>query len=69
MHQNPLAVFDTSFRQRGGSRLGSGVEVRPGPGCISPDQRGTVGKPPRRLDQQMRQIGGWDQRNGSKMET
>ena len=73
MQQDPIAVPNAARCKSAGRRLDPAVEFSPCPGGIAPDQRGSVGKPPRRLDQQMRQIGSWDprrnQRNGSKMDT
>ena len=73
MEQNPIAMPHTAYRQSARRGLDAGVEFGPGPGGVAPEQSGTVGKPPRRLDQQMRQIGSWDpwafQRNGSRIDT
>jgi hypothetical protein len=69
MQQDPIAVLHAASGERSGDRLDAGVELGPGPGGVTPDQSGTVREAPRRLDQQMRQIGGWDQRNGSRMDT
>ena len=73
MEKNPIAVPHTARGQAERRRLDAGVEFSPGPSGVAPDQRGPVGEPPRRLDQQMRQIGSWDprgnQRNGSRMDT
>ena len=69
MEQDPITVPDTFFRERTGNRLDPRLKIGPGPGLVLPDQRGTVGKAPRRLNQKMREIGGWDQRSGSRIET
>ena len=69
MQQNPVAMPHTTRRQTPRRGLDPGVELSPCPGRIAPDQRGPAGKPPRRLDQEVRQIGGGDQRNGSRIET
>jgi hypothetical protein len=69
MEQNPVAVLHAARGQTAGRRLDTGVEVSPCPGGVAPDQRGPVGKPPRGLDQQMREVGSRDQRRGSRMDT
>ena len=73
MEKNPIATPYTAHCQGACRRLDPGIEFGPCPGGVAPDQRGPVGKSPRGLDQQMRQIGSWDprgnQRNGSRMDT
>jgi hypothetical protein len=69
MEKNPVAVPHASFRQRSRGRLDAGVKVSPGPGGVAPDDGGTVGEAACGLDQQRREIGGGDQRNGSRIDT
>jgi len=73
MQQNPITMPRAARGQGACRRLDPSVEFGPCPRRVAPDQRGSVGKPPRRLDQQMRQIGSWDprgnQRNGSRIDT
>jgi hypothetical protein len=73
MQQNPVTMPHAARCQASGCRLDPSVEFGPGPGGVAPDQRGSVRKSPRGLDQQMRQIGRWDrrgnQRNGSRIDT
>jgi len=69
MDKNPVAMAHATRGQPARRRLDPGVEVSPVPGGVAPDQRGTAGEATRRLDQQMRQIGGRDQRSGSRIET
>jgi hypothetical protein len=69
VQKNPVAVPHAAFRQRCRGRLDPGVEVRPVPGRVAPDDGGTVGEAACRLDQQRREIGGGDQRNGSRIDT
>src|SRR4029077_4212693 len=51
--------------ERGSRRLDAGGEFRPGPAPITPDQRRTVRKAPRGLEQKVREIAGRDQRTAS----
>jgi hypothetical protein len=69
MQQHAITVPHTARRERPGGCLDPGGELRPGPGLIAPDDRGAVGEAARGLQQQMREIAGRDQRNGSRIET
>jgi hypothetical protein len=74
MDKNPVAVPHAARGETSRRRLDPGVKFRPCPGGVAPDQRGPAGEPPRRLGQQMREIGGryqrpTGQRNGSRIDT
>jgi hypothetical protein len=69
MQEYSVAVADAMRGQRGGCCLNPIAERRPTPGRIPPDDRRTIRKPPSGLDQQMREVAGRDQRNGSRIDT
>ena len=69
MHQDFVAVPDAARRQSGGGGPDPVVERGPGPGDVAPDEGRPAGKPPRRLDRQMREVRGRNQRSGSRIET
>jgi hypothetical protein len=69
MKQNAVAVPHPARGKSGGGGLDPRLEVGPGPGPVAPYLRWAVGEPPRRLDQEMREIGGRNQRSGSRMDT
>ena len=69
MQQHPIAMRHAARREPTRRHLDAPEKLGPGPDAIPPDQRRTVGMPPRCLDQEMREIGGWDQRKGSRIET
>ncbi len=48
---------------------GRGATNAPKSRSVAPDQRRAIGKAPRRLQQQMREVAGRDQRKGSRIET
>jgi hypothetical protein len=69
VQQHAVAVPHAARRQRPGGTLDAGGELRPGPGLVSPDDCRPIGKTPRGLQQQMREVAGRDQCNFSRIET
>jgi len=69
MQQDAIAMPHAERIQRPGGRLDAGGELRPGPGMVTPDDRRAFGEATRALQQQMREVAGRDQRNGSRIET
>jgi hypothetical protein len=69
MQQHTIAVLHALRCQRPGRRLDPGGELSPGPGLLAPDDRRPVRKTSRGLQQQMREVAGRDQRNGSRIDT
>jgi hypothetical protein len=69
VQQDTVAVTHTTFGKCGGRPLNAVAKRLPGSCGIAPDNRRPVRKPARRLNQQRRKVGGWDQRSGSRIET
>ncbi len=69
MQQHAIAMQYAARVQRAGGRLDTGGELRPSPGLLTPDDRRAFGEATRALQQQMREVAGRDQRNGSRIET
>ena len=69
VQQHPVAMTHTLRRQGGGGTLDPIKEPGPVPGLVTPDDRRPVGKTAGGLDQHRRQVGGWNQRSGSRIET
>jgi hypothetical protein len=69
MQQHAVAMPYAARRERPGRCLDPSGEPRPGPGFITPDDCRPIGEASRGLQQQMREVAGRDQRNGSMIET
>jgi hypothetical protein len=69
MQQDTVSRGNALCYQRAGSGLNAGGELRPGPGLLPPDDGRPVRKPAGRLQQEIGEIAGRDQRAASRIET
>jgi len=69
MNEDAVATPDPGRRQRRRSRPDVVGELRPGGDGLAADQAGVVGKAGGRLEKDRREVGGRDQRIGSRMLT
>ncbi len=62
VQQHPIAMPHAMRSERTGRALNPAGKLRPGPHALAPDDRRPLRKPPRRLQQQMCEVAGRDQR-------
>jgi hypothetical protein len=69
VQQDTIPMPHAAFCERAGGTLDPHSKLGPGPHAFAPDNRRPIRKPPRGLQQQMREVAGWDQRTASRIDT